>query len=81
MVYEGAICLLDRLTFDLEGLATATRQLRHLRVKRTNVAHRLPRGKRATWNGNQLLSKATMNKKTDFLKRKTGENPPVFSSL
>ncbi len=35
------------LTFDLEGLATATRQVRHLRVKRPNVAHRLPRGKRA----------------------------------
>ncbi|MFC0238002.1 hypothetical protein [Fictibacillus phosphorivorans] len=30
--------------------------MRHLRVKRTNVAHRLPRGKRATWSGNQLLS-------------------------
>ncbi|WP_416729467.1 hypothetical protein [Fictibacillus sp. JL2B1089] len=28
-------------------------QLRHLRVKRTNVAQRLPRGKRAAWNGNQ----------------------------
>ncbi|WNB91852.1 hypothetical protein [Bacillus sp. NEB1478] len=24
-------------------------------MKRTNVAHRLPRGKRATWNGNQLF--------------------------
>jgi uncharacterized radical SAM superfamily Fe-S cluster-containing enzyme len=34
------------LTFDLEGLATVTRQVRHLYVKRTNVAHRLPRGKR-----------------------------------
>ncbi|MDM5317511.1 hypothetical protein QUF49_15980 [Fictibacillus sp. b24] len=41
-------------------------QVRHLYVKRTNVAHRLPRGKRATWNGNQLLSKATMNTKTVF---------------
>ncbi|MBH0173808.1 hypothetical protein IHV09_09575 [Fictibacillus sp. 23RED33] len=30
--------------------------MRHLRVKRTNVAHRLPRGKRASWSGNQLLS-------------------------
>jgi hypothetical protein len=29
-------------------------QVRHLKVKRPNVAHRLPRGKRATWNGNQL---------------------------
>ncbi|WP_394605750.1 hypothetical protein [Fictibacillus sp. UD] len=28
-------------------------QVRHLRVKRTNVAHRLPRGKRSTWSGNQ----------------------------
>jgi hypothetical protein len=55
MGFEGALCLLDNLTFDLEGLATATRQVRHLKVKRTNVAHRLPRGKRATWNGNQLL--------------------------
>ncbi|MDM5318046.1 hypothetical protein QUF49_18775 [Fictibacillus sp. b24] len=32
---EGARLLRDR------------RQVRHLRVKRTNVAHRLPRGKRA----------------------------------
>ncbi|MDM5318317.1 hypothetical protein QUF49_20245 [Fictibacillus sp. b24] len=32
-------------------------QVRHLRVKRTNVAHRLPRGKRAVWNGNQPLPK------------------------
>ncbi|MFG6497230.1 hypothetical protein P8610_17845 [Fictibacillus sp. UD] len=45
---EGALCLFDRLTFDLEGLATATRQVRHLKVKRSNVAHRLPRGKRAS---------------------------------
>ncbi|MFG6496896.1 hypothetical protein P8610_16160 [Fictibacillus sp. UD] len=37
---KGALCLFDHLTFDLEGLATATRQVRHLRVKRTNVAHR-----------------------------------------
>ncbi|MBH0168823.1 hypothetical protein [Fictibacillus sp. 18YEL24] len=48
MDYEGELCLLGRLTFDLEGLATATRQVRHLRVKRTNVAHRLPRGKRVS---------------------------------
>ncbi|WP_354019304.1 hypothetical protein [Fictibacillus halophilus] len=48
MGYEGAICLLERLTFDLEGLAIATRQVRHLYVKRTNVAHRLPRGKRVS---------------------------------
>ncbi|MDR7071762.1 hypothetical protein J2X07_000737 [Fictibacillus barbaricus] len=33
-------------------------------MKRTNVAHRLRRGKRATWNGNQLLSKASKNTKT-----------------
>ncbi|MFG6493853.1 hypothetical protein P8610_00705 [Fictibacillus sp. UD] len=45
---QGALCLFDRLTFDLEGLATATRQVRHLYVERTNVAHRLPRGKRAS---------------------------------
>ncbi|KZE69431.1 hypothetical protein AWM68_03970 [Fictibacillus phosphorivorans] len=43
---EGALCLLGRSAFDLEGLATATRQVRHLRVTRTNVAHRLSRGKR-----------------------------------
>ena len=34
---EGALCLLDRLTFDLEGLVTATRQ----------EAHRTPPGKGA----------------------------------
>ncbi|MGM0803623.1 MAG: hypothetical protein ACQET8_02715 [Bacillota bacterium] len=45
------------LTFDLEGLATATSQVRHLYVKRTNVAHRLSRRKRTAWNGNQLLPK------------------------
>ncbi|MFG6494629.1 hypothetical protein P8610_04675 [Fictibacillus sp. UD] len=46
--FEGALCLLNHSAFDLEGLATATRQVRHLYVKRSNVAHRLPRGKRAT---------------------------------
>jgi hypothetical protein len=44
---DGALCLLDRLPFDLEGLVTATRQ----------EAHRTPRGKRATWSGDQLLTK------------------------
>ncbi|MDM5318187.1 hypothetical protein QUF49_19480 [Fictibacillus sp. b24] len=39
-------------------------QVRHLRVKRTNVAHRLPRGKRAAWSGDQLLSQASMYTKT-----------------
>ncbi|ANC77019.1 hypothetical protein ABE65_009475 [Fictibacillus phosphorivorans] len=43
-------------------------QVRHLKVKRINVAHRLPRGKRATWNVNQLQSKATMNTKTAIKK-------------
>ncbi|MDM5315376.1 hypothetical protein QUF49_05165 [Fictibacillus sp. b24] len=45
--------------------------MRHLRVKRTNVAHRLPRGKRSIWNGDQPLSKSTVNTKTAllFLKR------------
>ncbi|MDM5314672.1 hypothetical protein QUF49_01635 [Fictibacillus sp. b24] len=33
--------------------------MRHLRVKRTNVAHCLPRGKRATWSGNQPLPRAS----------------------
>ncbi len=51
------LLITDRLTFDLEGLATATRQLRHLRVKRTNVAQRLPREKRAAYNGNQHFQK------------------------
>ncbi|MBH0164379.1 hypothetical protein IHV12_05590 [Fictibacillus sp. 7GRE50] len=46
--FEGALCHLNHLTFDLEWLATATSQVRHLRVKRTNVAHRLPRGKRVS---------------------------------
>ncbi|WP_394604549.1 hypothetical protein [Fictibacillus sp. UD] len=32
-------------------------QVRHLRVKRPNVAHRLPRGKRATWSGDQHFHK------------------------
>ncbi|MBN3554855.1 hypothetical protein JYA63_11300 [Fictibacillus nanhaiensis] len=56
------------LTFDVGGLATATGQLRHLRVKRTNVAHRLPRGKRATWSGNQLAPTLTIYTKTAFIK-------------
>jgi hypothetical protein len=43
-------------------------QVRHLRVKRTNVAHRLPRGKRATWSGNQPLSRASSNSKTALKK-------------
>jgi hypothetical protein len=33
MGYEGAFCLLDRLAFDLEGLATVTRQVRHLEAQ------------------------------------------------
>jgi hypothetical protein len=40
--------------------------VRHLKVKRTNVAHRLPRGKRATWNGNKHLPKTTKFTKTAF---------------
>ncbi|MDM5315670.1 hypothetical protein QUF49_06650 [Fictibacillus sp. b24] len=35
-------------------------QVRHLRMKCPNVAHRLPRGKRSTWNEDQLLSKPPM---------------------
>ncbi|MDM5317803.1 hypothetical protein QUF49_17465 [Fictibacillus sp. b24] len=31
-------------------------------------AHRTPRGKRATWSGNQLLLKATMYKKKALTK-------------
>ncbi|WP_394602985.1 hypothetical protein [Fictibacillus sp. UD] len=34
-------------------------QVRHLRVKRLNVAHRLLRGKRAAWSGNRPHSKTT----------------------
>ncbi len=45
--YEGALCLLSHLTFDLEGLATVTRQVRHLRAQSAEVAHRTPPGKRA----------------------------------
>ncbi|MDM5315871.1 hypothetical protein QUF49_07665 [Fictibacillus sp. b24] len=71
---------LVHLTFDLEGLATATRQVRHLRVKRTNVAHRLPRGKRATWNGNQSLPKTTKFAKTAFLKAVFANNITLRSS-
>ncbi|WP_394604977.1 hypothetical protein [Fictibacillus sp. UD] len=33
--------------------------MRHLYARRTNVAHRLPRGKRSTWNGNQILPRVT----------------------
>ncbi|WP_265589180.1 hypothetical protein [Fictibacillus phosphorivorans] len=40
--------------------------MRHLRVKRTNVAHRLPRGKRAVWSGNQLPTKASKLNETVF---------------
>ncbi|MBH0163850.1 hypothetical protein IHV12_02935 [Fictibacillus sp. 7GRE50] len=36
--------------------------MRHLKVKRTNVAHRLPRGKRASWNGNQHFQKQQSTK-------------------
>ncbi|MDM5314451.1 hypothetical protein QUF49_00485 [Fictibacillus sp. b24] len=42
--------------------------MRHLRVKRTNVAHRLPCGKRSTWNIDQPLSKTSMNTKTAIKK-------------
>ena len=47
-------------------------QVRHLKVKRPNVAHRLPRGKRATWNGNLLLSKTTKGT-TTAKKTKAGQ--------
>ncbi len=33
MGYEGAFCLLDRLAFDLEGLATVTRRVRPLKAQ------------------------------------------------
>ena len=45
--FEGALCLLSHLTFDLEGLATATRQMRQLRAQSVEMAHRTPPGKRA----------------------------------
>ncbi|WP_394602924.1 hypothetical protein [Fictibacillus sp. UD] len=55
-------------------------RVRHLRVKRANVAHRLPRGKRATWNGNQSLPKATKFVKTAFLKAVFANNITLGSS-
>ncbi|MBH0167391.1 hypothetical protein IHV12_20910 [Fictibacillus sp. 7GRE50] len=67
------------LTFDLKGLATATRQMRHLYVKRKNVAHRLPRGKRSTGTEinyfhqqqsviNEFKIKNTLQKESVFIK-------------
>ncbi|MBH0167455.1 hypothetical protein IHV12_21275 [Fictibacillus sp. 7GRE50] len=43
-------------------------QLRHLRVKRTNVAQLLPRGKRAAWNGNQHFQKQQSFRKQPYKK-------------
>jgi hypothetical protein len=37
------------------------------------VAHRTPRGKRASWNGNQPLSRATKIAKTAILKNQNIE--------
>ncbi|MBH0163897.1 hypothetical protein IHV12_03170 [Fictibacillus sp. 7GRE50] len=37
-------------------------------MKRTNVAHRLPRGKRAAWNGNQYFQKQQSLRKQPFSK-------------
>ncbi len=54
------LLMTDHLTFDLEGLATATRQVRHLRVKRTNVAHRPAPRKASICNGNQQLTRTPM---------------------
>jgi hypothetical protein len=39
-------------------------QVRHLKVKRTNVAHRLPRGKRAPGTEINHYRRATVNRKT-----------------
>ncbi|MDM5315238.1 hypothetical protein QUF49_04475 [Fictibacillus sp. b24] len=70
--FEGALCLLNHSAFDLEGLATATRQVRHLRVKRPNVAHHLPRGKRAPGTEiNSLQEQLSMRKTAVFLKKQT----------
>ncbi|WP_354019417.1 hypothetical protein [Fictibacillus halophilus] len=41
--------------------------MRHLRVKRTNVAHRLPRGKRAACNGNQHFQEQQSLRKQPFI--------------
>ncbi|ANX13087.1 hypothetical protein ABE41_013835 [Fictibacillus arsenicus] len=39
-------------------------------VRSAKEAHRTPRGKRASWNGNQPLQGATKFAKTTFLKNK-----------
>jgi hypothetical protein len=41
-------------------------QVRHLKVKRSNVAHRLPRGKRAPGTESNNFHKTTMFTKTAF---------------
>jgi hypothetical protein len=69
MGYEGTFCLLGRLTFDLEGLANASRQVETPNGAERQEAHRSPHGKRATWSGNQLLPKATKDTKNIFLIR------------
>ena len=53
-------------------------QVRHLYVKRTNVAHRPPRGKRAAWNGNQHSQKQQSLRKQTFIKTFLAcKKPPV----
>ncbi|WP_394604610.1 hypothetical protein [Fictibacillus sp. UD] len=42
--------------------------MRHLRVKRPNVAHRLPRGKRAAWSENQHFQEQQSFAKTILFK-------------
>jgi hypothetical protein len=56
---SGTLLFKNRLTFDLEELATATRQ----------EAYRTPHGKLATCSGNQLLSGNTNVYENSFLKK------------
>ncbi|MBH0164449.1 hypothetical protein IHV12_05940 [Fictibacillus sp. 7GRE50] len=61
MGQEGALCLLDHLTFDLEGLATATKQVRHLRARSGSGSPPAPR------KASNLERKSTSFKSTEAL--------------
>jgi hypothetical protein len=58
---EGALCLLSHLPFDLEGLASVTRQIRQLRAQSVEMAHCTPTPEPSTWNGNQHSHKIPTN--------------------
>ncbi|MDM5315619.1 hypothetical protein QUF49_06385 [Fictibacillus sp. b24] len=51
-----------------ETTASTGGQVRHLKVKRTNVAHRLPRGKRAPGTEINHFQKHQSLRKQQFLK-------------